>query len=292
VDETVASERNDVGLCVAPTRERLCPLPRATEIEHRLAQGDDLTVGDSREHRRNLVGCDRDHGLVQQRRALADSSLQDQRVPAAEPREHRRVGIREALGKLPRLNEALTRVSVSFEQPRQGREHLQPGLLDAVATAVLQEPATTGDPAHRRGQVAAEEEAERLPERTACRAPGVAAAQPGVVGTDPRLFASVVSPDHVGGKGKALEILSVQLPLAMSPRQLGECVTPHPTLERAGCSLFSVGHSHPLHDMPRRATSPPTRPGAWSVLWSRAVATRGNRWNWNVRETGTGENHR
>ena len=247
MDETVASERNEVGLRVAPARERLRPLPRATEIEHRLTQGDHLAVGDPGEHRRNLVCRDRDHDLVQQRHALGDSSLQDQRVPAAEPREHRRVGDpRSARRSPPPRRSSRMHVCVSLEQARQRGEHPQPGLLDAVAAAVLQDPAAAGDPAHRRSQVAPEEEPERLPERAACGALRFAAAQPRVVGGDPGLFASVVSPDHVRGNRKALEILDVQLPLTMSRRQLGERITPHPTLERAAGSLFSIGHGHRL----------------------------------------------
>jgi hypothetical protein len=71
MDETVASERNEVGLRIAPARERLRPLPRTSEIEHRLTQGDHLAVGDPRQQRRDLVCDDRDHDLVQQRHALA-----------------------------------------------------------------------------------------------------------------------------------------------------------------------------------------------------------------------------
>ncbi len=108
-----------------------------------------------------------DHDLVQKRHALGVRPWQDQRVSATEPREHRRVGIGEALGDLPRLDEARMYVCISLEQAWQRGKHPQPGLFDAIATAVLQEPATAGDPAHRRSKVAPEEEPERLPERTA-----------------------------------------------------------------------------------------------------------------------------
>jgi hypothetical protein len=89
-----------------------------------------------------------------------------------------------------------------------------------------------------------------LPERAPCGALRLAAAQPRVVRGDPGPFASVVSPDHVCGNRKALEILDVQLPLTMSRRQLVERVTPHTTLERAASLRYSVGHGHPRHDMP------------------------------------------
>jgi hypothetical protein len=180
--------------------------------------------------------------------ALGDSSLEDQRVPAAEPREHRRVGVGQALGDRPCLDEARTPVWVSLEQARQPAEHQQPGLRDAVATALLQEPVTAGDPAHRGSQVAPEEEAERLPERTLCRALGVASTQPLMVGGDPGLLGRVVAPDHVGGNRKALQILGPQPALPLSRRQLGEGVTPHPPLKRTAGSLSSIGHGHRRHD--------------------------------------------
>jgi hypothetical protein len=74
-----------------------------------------------------------------------------------------------------------------------------------------------------------------------------------VVRSHPRVFAIVVSPDHVCRNREALEILGRQLALAMSRRQIGERVTPQPTLERAAGSLFSVGDGHQPHDTPRRA---------------------------------------
>jgi hypothetical protein len=243
-----------------------------------LTQGDHLTVGDPREHRRHLVCRHGDHDLVQQRQALGGSSLQDQRVSAAEPRERQCFGIGEALGDLLRLDEARIHVCVSLEQARQSREHPQPGLLDAVAAALLQEPAAAGHPAHRWSQVAAEEEPECLPKRTACGALRFAAAQPCVVRAHPCVFASVVSPDHVCGDGEALEILDRQLPLAMSRRQLGERVTPHATLERAAGSLLSIGQGHRRHDTPRRAPRHAPRGAGIERSWTPSGETHGNRW--------------
>ena len=177
-----------------------------------MTQGDHLAIGDPHEDRRGLARGDRDHDLVQERHSLACLSLQDQRVPAAQPREDGRVGIRQALGCLPRIDEAREDLRVSLEQARQGGEHQQPGLLDALHAAFLQEPATAGDPPHRRSQVAAKEETERLPESTVCGTLDIAAGQPRMVGGDPGLLASVVASDQVRGNGKALEILGPSCP--------------------------------------------------------------------------------
>jgi hypothetical protein len=143
-----------------------------------------------------------------------------------------------------RKNEARRHLCISVEQARQRREHPQRCLLDAVAAAPLQEPAAARHPAHRRSEVPPEEEPERQPERTACAALRVAAAQPRVVGGHPGLFASVVSPDHVRGNRKALEIRYLQLSLSMSGRQVVERVAPFPTRERAASSLASISDGH------------------------------------------------
>ena len=128
MDEAVASERDDVGLRVAPARERRRPLARATKIEHRLTQRDHLAVGDPGEHRCDFVGGDRDHDLVQQSHALGDAPLQDQRVTAAQPGEHRRVGIRQALGDPACLDEYRLDGGIALEQLRQRSQHGEPGL--------------------------------------------------------------------------------------------------------------------------------------------------------------------
>ena len=74
MDKAVAAERNEVGLRFAPARERGRPLPRATQIEDLLAEGDHLAVDDPREHRRHLARRDGDHDLVQQRHTVGDVS--------------------------------------------------------------------------------------------------------------------------------------------------------------------------------------------------------------------------
>ena len=130
---------------------------------------------------------------------------------------------------------------ISVEQQRQGGEHPQPGLLDAIVAAILQESTAAADPAHRRSQIASKEKAERLPERTACGALRFAAAQPRVVSGRPGLFAIVVFPDHVRGDRKALEIFDLQPRFPMRLRQLFERVSP-------------AGHRR--HDTPRRGPTP------------------------------------
>ncbi len=162
----------------------------------------------------------------------------------AEARKHRRVWIRETPGDLPRRHEARSHIRISLEQTRQCVEHPQPRLLDAVVAALLQQAASSGDPAHRRSQVAAEEQPERLPKCAARCARRVTAMQPHLVSGEPRVLARVVSPDHVCGNGQALEILDIEMSVTTSGRQLVERLTPHPTFKRTTCTLFPIRNGH------------------------------------------------
>ncbi len=182
-----------------------------------------------------------------------DSSLQDQRVSAAEPGEHRRVGIGEAFCDLSRLDEArIPGFCVSLEQERQGLQHPQPGLLDAVAAAVLQEPAAAADPAHRRSQVAPEEEPERVPERTACGALGFAAAQPGVV------------------RGRSTPLRNRRLSRPCTPRPRG-ARGPRPPTRPSRCAADSSANASPHN---RRSNEPRARsPRSATAIGSRYAQT-------------------
>jgi hypothetical protein len=227
MDETVAAVREEAGLRIAPATERLRPFPRATDVEDRLTHGDDLAVGDPRERRGDLICRDGDHDLVEQRDPLRDASLEDERVSLPESRERRRVDVAEPLRDVSRLSEARLRpVRFSLEQEGQRCQHEQPRVLDALVVSAPEDSAAAGHPALGRCEIASEEELERVPEGRTCRALRLASPQPLTVRRRPRIIALVVSPDHVRGNSKALEILDVQPAGAMSCRQLCERVTP------------------------------------------------------------------
>ena len=75
--------------------------------------------------------------------------------------------------------------------------------------------------------------------------------QPHLVSSEPRVLASIVSPDHVRGNGQVLEILDVEASVITSRRQLVERLTPHPTFKRTACTLFPIRNGHRLDDTPR-----------------------------------------
>ena len=136
MDKAVASERNEAGLRITPASERLRPLSRATQIEHRLTQRDHLAVDDPSEHRRHLVCGDGDHGLVQQRHTLGSLAGRISEYP----RPSRAKIDASASAKRSAISPASTKIGATSASPSnsrgRAREHLQPGLLDAVATAL------------------------------------------------------------------------------------------------------------------------------------------------------------
>ena len=80
VDEAATGEGNQVGLALAPARERGRPLLRAANLVGVLAGEDHAAVDDPGDDRGELAGGDRHHRLVQQPQALLDAPEPDQDV--------------------------------------------------------------------------------------------------------------------------------------------------------------------------------------------------------------------
>ena len=87
MNEAATGERNHLRLQVPPVRERPRPLARATDLVHLLAGEDDPAVHDPGHDRQELLGCNGDHALVQQREALSNPSVLDEHVALPEDRE-------------------------------------------------------------------------------------------------------------------------------------------------------------------------------------------------------------
>ena len=250
MDETVAPERDEVGLGIAPARERLRPLPRATEIEYRLAQRDHLAVGDPGEHRGHLVCRDGDHDLVEQRHAVGDSALQDQRsIRARVARTSSRRRRRSARRSRP-LRRSSDRRLRRF--PRTGAASAVSIRSQACSTQSRRRPSSSRPP--RPTQPIAGARSPRKNSPSACQN-----AQRAARSASPRrshawcarIQASSHStsrPTMYAATARRSRSSALQLPLAISRRQLGERVTPLPTLERAAGSLLSIGHGHRGHD--------------------------------------------
>ena len=72
--EAAARERDQLRLSVAPAGQRVGPLLGAPQLERLLAARDHAAVDDAGDDRRDLVGGDADHRLVQEPEAFVDAS--------------------------------------------------------------------------------------------------------------------------------------------------------------------------------------------------------------------------
>ena len=103
MDQALAAVGHDVGVGVAPGAEREDPLLGARDLQQPLA-GDDRPAGDQpRRLRRERVGLDGDHGLVQQRDPGVPVAQLHQRLAPTEPSDRGHVGVVEPLADLPDL---------------------------------------------------------------------------------------------------------------------------------------------------------------------------------------------
>jgi hypothetical protein len=106
VHQAVAAEGDETRLGVAPAGEGCGPLPRPAQVEQPLAGVDHLAVGDASDDRVDLLGCHRDHHLVQQGDPLAGLPRHHPRQAQGQACEREHVRIAEPLGDLGRLLEA------------------------------------------------------------------------------------------------------------------------------------------------------------------------------------------
>ena len=79
MDEAGAGEGDELRLRLAPGGERCRPLARPVDRIDPLAAGDDGAIDDAGDHRRQLAGARRHHGLVEAGEAVGNLALADER---------------------------------------------------------------------------------------------------------------------------------------------------------------------------------------------------------------------
>ena len=124
VHEAAPGEGDHLRLKRPPVRERPRPLARAPHLVDLLAREDHAAVDDPGDDRRQLLGRDRDHRLVEEREAVAHLTVPDQHVTLAVDREREEIAIAEALadrGPPPRRRRPPRR------SPRRPRAGTSPG---------------------------------------------------------------------------------------------------------------------------------------------------------------------
>ena len=93
--QTGAGEGDDLRLGLAPPGKRRGPLPCAVEGEDLPTGQDDAAIDQAGHQRRELVGDDGDHRLVEKREPGFDFALSDQRAPLQMQRAGHQIGVLE-----------------------------------------------------------------------------------------------------------------------------------------------------------------------------------------------------
>ena len=97
MDEAAPREGDHVRLLSAPTVERQRPLTRAAELEDLLAREDDGAVGEAADDRREVLGRDCNHRLVEEREAIVRPRVVGSCLSLQEHRECEEVAIAKSL---------------------------------------------------------------------------------------------------------------------------------------------------------------------------------------------------
>ena len=245
--ETATSERDHLRLQRPPVRERLRPLARAAHLVHLLAREDDAAVDHPGDDRRELLGGDGHHALVEQGETFSYPSILHQHVALSVDREREEVAVAEALAD---ANRFACGCGCGCEVPGrlvlEHRRQEQVAALGAVAF-VLEKPLCAAQPARCRADLATGREVQADPHRTsdaAQRLPALEVERMRPLEPRDRL---VVAAEHEGGGREQLEVLrgkrcdlvrSRQRLVRLEPRPLGVGLTASPE-----CGHFL----HPRH---------------------------------------------
>jgi len=133
VHEALPSVGHEVGMSGAPPAQRAGPLLRPANVEAEVTRFDDGAVDDAGGNRRDFAGLDRDHDLVEQRKAISRLSEVNHRHAEAKPREGCEIRVVEAFGDCGRLGEQrLGTIHSTAVQVLQCGRHEEEPLLYAV----------------------------------------------------------------------------------------------------------------------------------------------------------------
>ncbi len=259
--QALTSERDQLGLRVTPVAERRRPFRRPAKVEDLLAGLDDGAVDDPDDDRGQLARVDGGHRLVQQAGPVLDRARPDQGLASAEPGESDQVGVTEALTDRAGLSEGGVcglGVALAEGPERGGQQEKAP--FHAVATLVLEQSASPGDPTAAAGPLARHEELEAQPERAAGGALRLTPVVVLVVRAPPDLRAFAIASEQVRDGGQSFEILGRQRGLSVRVREPGEGIGPGPAFEGFPALIECVGSAH-------RVLS----------RWERSPALRGSR---------------
>ena len=148
VDEALAAIWHQVGLRVAPSRQRLRPLARASHVEQVRARREHAAVDDAGDDRRELAGGGGDHGFVEQRDAALYLTALDEHAAMALPRQAGEVRVAEPLADRCGFGKFVSRLlDVSTHDRVAGLGNQQVAALHAWVAALVEQTCGARQPA-------------------------------------------------------------------------------------------------------------------------------------------------
>ena len=259
IDETAPTERDEIGLIVAPAAECRRPLLGTAQVEDGLEGLDRGAVDDPGDDRRNLAGGDCDHRLIEEGDAPRRLAHRDQRLAASETAERRKVRVAELIRDGGCAGEQLecARRITSLETLKSLRNE-EITALDAVRSCFVDQARCPGEPAAGLGKFAALAEPHHQVEGVAGGSGRIPRTHRSLVCLFPGTSRVVGTPEHVGRDRQAFEIGDIQRSHTRPGRQLGIGVAPRLSGERLATKFERVGGCHRLMSWPD-CTSHPLR---------------------------------
>jgi hypothetical protein len=217
--QTVSSERDEVGLGVAPARERGGPFSSATQIADLAAGRDDGAVRDPGEHRRHLARGDPGHDLIQQRSAGAAPTLHYQTHALAEARHGKQIGVAETVADRDAPGEGrFCPCGVSARHLGERVPGEKPRMFWAFF-AVFDHAPGACEPSHRRRDFSPEHQIGPDQKCVSRGAPRIVVPNGFVVSAHPRASGRIIAPYQVGGEREMFEVVELKRRVGVRRRE-------------------------------------------------------------------------
>ncbi len=243
VAQALPREGDEIGLPVTPVGQRLGPRVGSTQFLDLVAPLDDAAVDDPCHHRREVVGGDGHHCLVEQPEAVVDPSQAHEGSSLGMEGEGDEVGLVVLLADRDGLRCGLES-GFEFAGIRlvQHLRYQQVAGLGTRAPVPLDEPAGPRHPARSRPGLSAQCQIEADPEPGAGGCQRVAFSQVELMGSLQKADHLVFAPDHVAGDRQLLEVRRGEGLRCVGGGERLMCVEPRPRRHGAPPSLQIVLH--------------------------------------------------
>ena len=242
--EALAPVGHEVGLLFAPPVELCGPFGGPPEVEREQTELDHRAVHDPSRDRRDLVGCHREHHLVEHCDATARFTQCDQRLASGQPREREQVRISETTSDLRSLlGERIGARRVTRFEGLEHRRNEEVPTRGTIPLRFVDQRRSSRQPPVRSGELALENKLEGQPECAPGRLGRVAAPNELAMRPLPGARARLVVADQIRRDRQVFEVVGRKRLLCLDRGQQLVCVGPRPSFKRVAPE-FDGDHTH------------------------------------------------